>query len=248
MRRSVKLYFEHHVQDYASRHADFYKDLSHFVKIETGSKKRPKILDIGCGDGGFVRALVDASINGEYFLIDLSSEMVRLAKQNLIDFDIKIFVADILSLPLRKELEFDLIHIDSVLHHLIDNTQSKSNSLVNETIKLLTQRLKSDGTLIIDEWYFSSIIVSSFASFLIFYGLKLINYLRLDLSFIGEIRPGLEVNFLEPKKFLRILTKYGYPELLFRKAVNFPMVYRLFLLREKGRITYILRKNIRARI
>lgn len=245
MAKNIKSYFEHHALDYSNRHEEFYKDCIDRITDFVALNPKTRILDIGCGDGGFVKCLYKLNIQSEYIVTDLSFEMIQLAKKNLIDSDTKMFVADIFNLPLREDIEFDIIHIDSVLHHLIDKTRTESNKLVNETIKLLVKRLSSNGILVIDEWYFVSLMGPSFASFLIFYGLRLINSLKIDLSFIGEIRPGLEVNFMEPKKLLKLLSNYGRAQLLMKKNVNFPIIYKLFLLIEKGRITYVLRKNVK---
>lgn len=243
MSKNIKSYFEHHALDYANRHEHFYKESIDTVKRIIDFKAKVKVLDIGCGDGGFIKSLSQAKLDGEYFVTDLSFEMIQLAKKNLLDTETKMLVADVFNLPFREDIKFDIIHIDSVLHHLVNGTRTKSNKLVSKTIKLLVNRLTSNGIFMIDEWYFISFIGTSFASFLIFYGLKLINTLKIDLSFIGEIRPGLEVNFLEPKKFLKVLSSYGCPQLLMKRNVNFPIIYKLFLLKEKGRITYVLRKG-----
>jgi SAM-dependent methyltransferase len=216
-----------------------------YIKNNIQSNTRIRLLDVGCGNGGFVKSLIEANRDFDYFVTDMSSEMVLLAKQNLVnhDYDVKLFVADGFNLPIREQIEFDIIHIDSVFHHLIDKTQTRSTGLIKQMAQLLVSRLSCHGMLIVDEWYFLSYVIPSFVSFLIFYGLKLINHLKLDLAFIGEIQPGLEVNFLLPEKLLKILSDYGSASLLKRSKVEFPLAYRFFLLKEKGRITCILRKT-----
>jgi SAM-dependent methyltransferase len=251
------------------------------------------VLDVGCGNGSFIKALIekaqqkirkqennenaadiDAHVNYCILATDMSFEMIKLAKENLASlkhigkdrnyYDVELFVSYAFNLPLRPHKKVDIIHIDSVLHHLVDRTRMKSTLLAKRLIDLLVNLLlnsnnnksesfdrNSQGILIVEEWHFLSYIVPSISSFLIFYGLKLINLLKLDLSFTNEIRRGLQVNFLSPEQLHKILSsysKYSTTEvhIFDRIKVKFPKSYRFFFLREKSHTTFILKvhKNL----
>jgi hypothetical protein len=111
-------------------------------------------------------------------------------------------------------------------------------------LKLLIDKLDDGGILIIQEVYYNSYIISRFTSFVAFYGLKLINLLNLDVSrFMTEIKPGLEVNFLHEKQLKEILSQYGSAHLLIKEPWGRRKLYKLFLLKELGHITYILQND-----
>lgn len=245
-RTNVKSYFEGHAHNYANRHTEFYSSIMNQIKniIKTKSNNNnPKFLDVGCGDGSFIKALVKAGINMDYFAIDISFKMITMAKENLVDSNVKLFLADGMNIPVRQDIKFDIIHIDSVLHHVIERTRGKSTALIKKILEILVDKLSDNGILIVEEWYYSSYIIPTFTSFIVFYGLKLINFLKLDLSFTREIRPGLEVNILHPKQLVKILGTYGSTSLLNKTPTELPKTYKLFLMKESGHITYILEKG-----
>jgi len=238
---NVKSYFECLAHHYANRHMEFYPIIINHIKRIIASKSDAKLLDIGCGDGSFVKSLVEAGIKMNYYASDLSFGMITLGKKNLSGYNVELLVADAFYIPIKSDLKFDVIHLDSVLHHLIGKTRGKSTDLVKRMVELLVSKLSDDGIMIVEEWYYVSHFLPQFTSFVVFYGLKLINFLNLDLSYTKEIRPGLEVNFLHPKQLLKILGHYGFAYLLNKTPVGIPASYKLFLLKEKGHSTYILK-------
>jgi ubiquinone/menaquinone biosynthesis C-methylase UbiE len=104
----------------------------------TGSLKDKEVLDLACGDGYFTRLLVSSnpySITG----IDLSNEMIRLAKQTETDKPLGITYCqgDALNLQLNKT--FDVI----IAVFLLDYAKTK-NELVT-MCKEIYKHLKEDG-------------------------------------------------------------------------------------------------------
>jgi SAM-dependent methyltransferase len=205
------------------------------------------ILDVGCGDGRFIRSLIEADIKAMFFATDITHQMIEIAKDELpdnVDRDVQLFVADAFRLPMQSDVRFKIIHMDSVLHHLIGNTRAKSKILIQKLVEVLVNKLTYDGCLIIEEFYYISSLFPTLTSFLVFYGLKMINFLKLDLSnYSREIRPGLEVNFLTPNQVKEVLTLYGRTILLQKKPTEIPKSYRAFLLKECGFITHVLEKS-----
>jgi hypothetical protein len=65
-------------------------------------------------------------------------------------------VADGFNLPISTETKFDLIHLDSVLHHLIGRNRNQSLSLVKRLLALVEEKLTEDGVMVIDEMYCES--------------------------------------------------------------------------------------------
>lgn len=203
-----------------------------------------KLLDVGCGNGNFIKAFIKEHEKAHYFGIDLSYEMLTIAKDSFgyDDGNIELFVADSFKMPLKPEIKFDVIHIASVLHHLIKKTKGKSTNLIKRIVELLTKKLGDNGILIVEEIYYNSYLIHNFTSFTIFYGLKLINFLKVDLSrFISQIRPGLEVNFLSQKQLQKILGEYGSAYLLHKDPLIIPKSQYLLLLKEFGHIEYVLK-------
>jgi SAM-dependent methyltransferase len=276
MAKNVKSYFEHHAHSYSDRHVQFYSTVADYItslmiankekeydKDVSICKDKVSLLDVGCGNASFIKFFVDIqqrkraqSDNIDYYFLatDVSFEMIKLAKENLsalpkYDKNIYLFVSYAFNLPIQENKKFDIIHMDSVLHHLIDGSRRKSTELAKKLIEILVATLSDnrEGFLIVEEWHFLSYVLPSFSSLLIFYGLKLINYLKLDLGFTKEIRRGLEVNFLSPEQLYKILSNVGSRSggtdvhLLDRAKVKFPTSYRLFLLREKSHTTFVLR-------
>lgn len=241
----IKSYFDNHNHHHAyHRDPSFYLSIiSHIQKIESGN--RIKILDVGCGDGSFIKGTIMTGIDAFFVGTDVSYNMINMAKNNLDYKRVELFVADAFKLPIKSEIKFDLIHIDSVLHHLIGNTRSQSIALVNLMLNLLRDRLSDNGVLVIEEMYYVSYIIANITSSVIFYGLKLLNFLHFDVSrIINEIQPCLEVNFLYNREIEKLLEPYGIVRLIKKEPwKKIPKLYKFFLLKEAGHISYMVRAS-----
>ena len=202
---------------------------------------RVKILDIGCGDGSFIKNVLTAGIDADFIGFDISINMLKMAKNSLDCSRVQLLAADGFKMPLKPEAKFDLIHIDSVLHHLIGKTRVDSVRLMDLFCKQLRDRLSENGSLIVEEVYYASHLFPQITSCMIFYGLKLLNFLHLDVSkIVGELLPGLEVNFLHHKQIDELLKQYGTVQLIKQTPWQVPRLYRFLLLKDLGHISYII--------
>jgi SAM-dependent methyltransferase len=246
MSKNVKSFFESHFHRYINK-PDFYASIATEIKGAIPKDRRLRFLDVGCGDSSFIKALSVAGVEADFLATDLSFNMIVKSISNLKGYhhqhDVDLVVADAFELPLKESLRFDIIHIDSVLHHLIGRTRGESERLAERIIDKLARRLSDRGLLIVEEVFYDSYAISNLTSFLIFYGLKIINFLHLDLSFTRDIRPGLEVNFFDEKRLVNMLGKHGFLTLINRELFQMPRSYRLFMLKEFGHITYSIKKE-----
>jgi len=239
---SVKNYFDIH-----SHHSAYHKDpsfyepiLNHFKKVESAGRIR--VLDIGCGDGRFIKYMIEGGVKGEFYGIDLSFGMIGTARENLQGKGVELLIADGFNMPVKSGTEFDTIHIDMVLHHLIGKTRSKSIRLVHRMLGILTKMLPENGTLIIEEITYLSYFIPSITSFVIFYGLKLLNFLHLDFSKITrQIQPRLEVNFFYDRQLEKILEKYGTVQKIRAEPKKVSIGKRLLFLRELNYLSYVVK-------
>lgn len=239
-KKNTKSYFDTHAHDY-TRDPTFYSSLVEEIKKMKSNNGTEIILDLGCGNGNFIKTLIDGGIRAHYFGTDLSSEMISIARRNLEGYNVNFLIADGFLMPIRHDVKFDLIHIDSVLHHLIGDTRGKSMRLINKMIETLIANLSANGILIVDEAYYNSYVIPSLTSFIVFYGLKLINFLNLDFSrFYKLLKPGLEANFLHEKQLFSLLSKYGSVYRFNKLPWPMSRAYKLTLLRSWGSITLIL--------
>ena len=98
--------------------------------------KYSEILDIGCGPGNNAKLIYEADKTVEITGIDLSPEMVEIAKKNAPDSDFE--VQDIRNIALDKQ--YDAIIASFCIVHLSDDE-------THELIKTISKILKKNGTL-----------------------------------------------------------------------------------------------------
>jgi ubiquinone/menaquinone biosynthesis C-methylase UbiE len=123
----VKSFFDAHGHDHNYYRApDFYNQVAAVLK---NMKSPIRMLDLGCGDGSFIKTIIQYGIRGDYLGIDLSNSMLHTASRNLRPYDVKLILGDGFSLPLKQEIKFDIIHLDSVLHHLVGKTRVRAGIL-----------------------------------------------------------------------------------------------------------------------
>ena len=242
--KGTKSYFDMHGHYHAyHKNPDFYSPLINYIrKSAFHSNGKMRVFDLGCGDGSFIQAFIKAGISADYIGSDISQVMINMAKQNLDYHRIGLFVADGFKLPLQPQTKFDIIHIDSVLHHLIEITRSKSWRLSNKMLDLLVSMLFVNGILIVEEYYYDSYIIPHITSSIVFYGLKLLKFLRLDISKImTDCKPGLEVNFFYEKQLCDALKHYGTVQRIKKRPDKLSKLQRVFLAKDIGHVSYILK-------
>lgn len=94
---------------------DNYADIQNFCALKliekAGDNNFLKILEIGCGTGNYTKLLVDKFPEAQIKAIDISKEMLLVAKKKLGDRDIKLVSCDGEAIDLRGH--FDLITSNS---------------------------------------------------------------------------------------------------------------------------------------
>jgi len=100
-----------------------------------------RVLDIGCGNGRLLNVLKDKVKKENYLGIDLSENLIALAKKNYPAYDF--MAADILDLDKMDIGQFDFIFSIAMLHHL------PGRDLQIKSLKILSEKLEFGGTMVI---------------------------------------------------------------------------------------------------
>ena len=107
------------------------------VDLQKGSK----ILDLGCGTGALLKILEDRFPSSELTGIDLTEEMLAVAKQKLSD-NVELLLGSASNLPFDSE-SFDWVIMSNVIGHLSDK---------KTTLKEAHRVLKNPGKIVITDW------------------------------------------------------------------------------------------------
>ena len=239
--KEIKNFFDTHAHYSAyNKNPDYYLPI--ISSLSKSMKSNLKILDIGCGDGSFLKGLRKAGLDGSFIGIDISFNLIKKAHDNVIDHGIHLLVTDGFNLPFNQKEKFDLIHIDSVLHHLIGKTRYHSLELSKKLLKVIYSALSPNGLIIVEEMYYNSRLLPFFTSSFVFYALRAINASKIDLSRIrSEVKPGLEVSFFYEQQLKDILNKYGDVEILSKIPSKISNLEKTLLLKERGHISYLVK-------
>ena len=77
-----KSYFEIHVSYHDYSHSpEFYLSVIKQIKSIIPTNSNANFLDIGCGNGNFIKALIKANIKANYFAFDMTLKMIEIAKE-----------------------------------------------------------------------------------------------------------------------------------------------------------------------
>ena len=104
-------------------------------------QKGSKILDLGCGTGELLKILEDRFPLSELTGIDLTEEMLAVAKQKLSD-NVELLLGSATSLPFDSK-SFDWVIMSNVIGHLSDK-----KTALKETHRVL----KNPGKIVITDW------------------------------------------------------------------------------------------------
>ncbi len=112
-------------------------------EIDTTSKRRIHLLDVGCGTGELVFKLTGLSYNIKAHGVDISKDMIRIAKSKLRSDVIEFKVGDVEDLPYEDE-QFDIITCSHSFHHYPD--QRKALKEMHRVLKERGKIMIIDGS------------------------------------------------------------------------------------------------------
>jgi SAM-dependent methyltransferase len=180
---AVREHFDSHTDLYVDKYQEAYKALcrerisllNDFVDI---AGKPITILDVGCGAGVFIDMLLNQSTSAQAFGMDSSLGML---KRNALVPRKSLVLGDARELPFRPK-SFDLINVDTVMHHLVDfRGYHKTLGAIERFLLSLQELLKPGGLLIVREIYHESWLRDNFGARLIYE----LSTLRLPRGFVN---------------------------------------------------------------
>lgn len=87
--------------------------------------KKINVLDLGCGTGNLSKRVLDKYPNANIVCVDISQNMINIARQKLVDYkNVEFVVGDIEEIEFKDK--YDLVVSSLVLHHLITDDIKKN--------------------------------------------------------------------------------------------------------------------------
>jgi 2-polyprenyl-3-methyl-5-hydroxy-6-metoxy-1,4-benzoquinol methylase len=78
----VKSFFETHAHDYIMQ-PSFYSTIANRIKQDVSNLADLRLLDVDCGDGTFIKSLINAGMRAEFLATDISFTMSNVARADL---------------------------------------------------------------------------------------------------------------------------------------------------------------------
>jgi len=128
---------------FAASRKGFWPEFSLFKQY---SKSGDKIIDLGCGSGRLFDFLQQEGLKVDYWGLDISSELLNVAKTNHPDLAGKFILGSLPSLPFPDN-SCDVIACFAAFHHL-PNRNSRLQALQE-----MKRILKSGGIIVMTNWY-----------------------------------------------------------------------------------------------
>lgn len=187
------------------------------LNITKSIKDNDKILDVGCGNGRIIDALIEKKI--KYQGVDQSTELINLAKKNYSNIpNAKFSVGKIQNLNTIKEVNFNWVFAVAVLHHL------PGVNLQVDALKQLKNKVKRDGRIVVSVWrlwnkekYRKMIIKFSL--------LKIIGKNKMDWGDITFDWIGKK-NDLPSKRYYHAFTKRGLKKVADKAGLKVEKIYK----------------------
>jgi SAM-dependent methyltransferase len=115
------------------------RELTWTLLGERAARSGLRLLDAGCGTGGFLRWMLDQGSFGMAAGVDLAASAVTLARERVPEADLQ--AAPLSALPF-DEAAFDLVVSNDVLQHVHEDD-------VERSVRELHRVLEHDGTLLL---------------------------------------------------------------------------------------------------
>ena len=174
------------------------------AEVDVGEVGR--ILDVGGGNGAFLDRLLDRYPRAQAWLVDDAPSMIS---RNVGRPQKKTLCASIFDLDLLlPRLKFDLVTVNVLLHHLVDESPKLTRDRVVECLALLRERLSDHGVLAIYEQFYDSFVPGVDPGELIF-GITRLRAAAPVLRALGFATAGIGVAFRSRRGWEELFEEAG---------------------------------------
>lgn len=233
--RGVATYFDTHADTYqTSRRLDEpWPMVDTFVLPFMTADTR--LLDIGCGNGTFLRYVRHNSPVTDVIGLDISRGMLDTGGPNPPTF----LLATATDLPFTPS-SFDFIRISDVLHHVVGSSRSASKRKAEAAIADALALLRPTGTLLIKEQYYEGPRpASTLTPRLIHWSLSRLS--PIVSRVVPDAHDGLVVSFYTLEELTTMIESAGGTiRRVSAQSVDPDSVIRRALLDEHGRIYFLV--------
>lgn len=127
--------YDLHAADFEGKFMDFEAYKNKVMDFCDLLPYKARILDVGCGPGNVAKLLAEQDKELEILAIDLSSEMIKRARRNVISPNIQFLVCDIRDMRLEGK-EYDAVIASFCLPHL---TNEEARKLIKDISLVLVK-------------------------------------------------------------------------------------------------------------
>lgn len=212
--------------------------------VDAEEAKPFDILDVGCGAGTFTDMLLEKYPQARGYCVDSSAGMlkrnVRRSRKSLILGDAK-------ALAFRPQ-SFDLINVDTLLHHMIDREGYRNTiDAIEEFLLSLRGLLKPGGLLLVREIYHESLVRRHLGSYLIYKvsTLHLPEAVAKIVRYLGLKTVNAGVCFLTRQQWSEIFARSGFKVLSVRDRHWLDRRLQMMGFRANGDLYYTLALDVR---
>jgi SAM-dependent methyltransferase len=208
---NINLYVDKIAANYSSICGERLGLLERYLEAHAGQPL--SVLDVGCGAGVFTDLLLDKYPHVRAYCLDSSFGMLT---RNAPGLRKSLVMGDAKALPFRQR-SFDLINLDTLMHHLVD-FEGYRNTLgaIEQFMSSLRGLLKPGGFVIVREIYHEFVLRENLGTRLIYElsTLQLPGVVANLLKRLGLKTANAGVCFLTRKQWGEVFRESGYTPLL----------------------------------